>query len=80
MKRDYQSWFLGYEGIGIYGKSSFAADDGLSQIEIGAHPIFCLGLTNVFNPLTQHAIVGVQVANIQLSIHSAIDAKNRDVQ
>jgi hypothetical protein len=77
---DYHSWFVGYEGIGLYRKYSLAEDNGISQFEFGAHPLCSLGLTNVSNPLTQHAIVGFQFANIQLSIHSAIDAISRDTQ
>jgi hypothetical protein len=72
---DYRSWFVGYEGVGLYRKYSLAMENGISQIEFGAHPLCCLGLTNVSNPLTQHAIVGIQFANIQLSIHSALDSK-----
>jgi hypothetical protein len=76
-KIDYHSWFLGYEGVGLFRKYSFASGSGVSQIELGAHPLFCISLTNFINPNTKHAIVMIQIANVQLSIHSAVDAKSR---
>ncbi len=72
---EYRSWFFGYEGIGIYRKYSQVAENGISQLEIGAHPLCCIGLTNIYHPSTQQAVVGIQFANLQISIHSAIDQK-----
>jgi hypothetical protein len=70
---DYHSWFLGYEGIGIYRKSSLSKALGISTLEMGAHPLFSFGITNVYHELTQHAIIGLQYANLQVSFHAAMD-------
>ncbi len=70
---DYRSWFLGFEGIGIFRKFSLVEGTQISQVEFGAHPLCAIGFTNVNNSLAQRAVVGLQFANIQVGIHSAID-------
>ena len=74
---EYRSWFLGYEGIGLFRKYSLTAGTQISQIEVGAHPLCATGFTNVNNSLIQRAVVGMQFANLQVGIHSALDAKSR---
>jgi uncharacterized membrane protein len=72
---NYHSWFLGFEGIGIYHKSSLTLENMISAIEIGAHPLISIGFYNVYHEITQHAIIGIQVINLQVSFHAAFDKK-----
>ena len=71
----FKSWFLGFEGIGIYRELSGNNGYGNSSIEIGAHPLISLGLINHYSPFTHHAVVGFKLLNLQLNLHSALDAK-----
>ena len=70
---DYRSWFIGFEGVGIYRKHSMVQGYGISELEIGAHPICNIGFINLYHQVTQHAIIGMQFANLQLTLHSAFD-------
>jgi hypothetical protein len=74
---DYLTWFLGFEGIGIYRQKSLSRGHGVSKINIGAHPMLSLGFANMYAAQTQHAMVGFQLMNLQIGVHSAWD--NRDV-
>lgn len=73
---NYLTWFFGYEGVGIYRKKSLHDGYGVSKIDIGAHPMTSVGFANLYAPHTQHAILGLQVMNLQVSVHSAIDTKD----
>jgi hypothetical protein len=70
---EYKSSFFGYEGVGLFRKYSLAAGTQISQLEFGAHPMCAIGFTNVHNLQTQRAVIGIQFANLQVGIHSAID-------
>jgi hypothetical protein len=69
----FESWFLGYEGIGLFRELSVHDDITISRIEVGAHPMITIGFVNLYHPSTQQAIFGVQIINFQISVHSAID-------
>ncbi len=72
---DYLTWFLGFEGIGIYRQKSLSSGHGVSKIDLGAHPMVSLGFANMYAQQTQHAIVGFQLMNFQIGVHSAYDTK-----
>jgi hypothetical protein len=72
-KLDHRSWFIGYEGIGIYRKYSMVGEYGISQLEVGASPLCGIALTNIYHPITQRVVVGIQFANLQVCLHSVID-------
>ncbi len=72
---DYLTWFLGFEGIGIYRQKSLSSGHGVSKIDIGAHPMVSLGFANMYARQTQHAMVGFQLMNLQIGVHSAYDTK-----
>ena len=77
---DYLSWFAGLEGVGIYYHRSIKNRYGVSGIEIGAHPLLNLGVYNLYQVNTQHAILSVQFTYIQISFHAAIDTKSTSVR
>jgi hypothetical protein len=72
---DYLTWFVGIEGIGVYRQKSLSDGYGISKIDIGAHPMVSLGFANMYAPQTQHAMIGFQVMNLQIGLHSAYDMK-----
>jgi hypothetical protein len=73
---DYLTWFVGFEGIGIYRQKTFSNGYGVSKIDIGAHPMVTLGFANMHTPQTQNAMVGFQLMNLQIGVHSAWDTSN----
>jgi hypothetical protein len=73
----FESWFLGYEGVGIYRERSTSDDLSLSRLEIGAHPMIGLGIYNFYHPATQQAVLGIQLFNFQISLHSAMDSQTK---
>lgn len=73
----FESWFLGYEGIGIYREKSMSGDFRVSRLEIGAHPLLELGFYNFNHPATTQAVLGIHFINFQISLHSAMDSQTK---
>ena len=71
----FESWFLGYEGVGLYREKSMSDDISLSHFEMGAHPMLALGFYNFNHPATTQAVLGIQFINFQISLHSAMDSQ-----
>ncbi len=72
-----ESWFLGYEGIGMYREKTMSDDYSISRLEIGAHPMLEVGFYNFNHPATTQAVLGIQFINFQISLHSSMDSQTK---
>jgi len=68
--RVYDSWFLGFEGIGLCHNRLHQGDVRWISTTVGVHPLITIGAADIDDPRMHDAMLYAHFADLQASMHA----------